>query len=226
MGIKQSLGRMAATKSTSVAPGLTSGFVQRSLRSAIDGIGPLPGAAEAAAKFLENADGDVEAAVKRAIRDHAGYAGAQGFVTNIGGLVTLAVTIPTNITGLAVIQARLIAVIAHLRGYDLADPRTRDAILACLLGPDTLKRASKKGTVPAPPMAIATAPQHDPTLAATLSNEVANDLIQRVIGKRMAVTVGRRVPVLGGAVGMGADGYATWTLGRFAAKELRARRKD
>lgn len=225
MGIKQALGRAAATNATSVAPQLTSGFVQRSLRHAVDGIGPLPGAAEAAEKLLEAHDGDVDAAVKRAILDHAGYAGAQGFLTNIGGLVTLAVTIPTNITGLAVIQARLIAVIAHLRGYDLAEPRVRDAVLACLLGPDALKNLRKDGTLPAPPMAIATAPQHDPTLSATLANAVARDLIARVIGKRMAVTIGRRVPVLGGAVGLTADGWATWSLGRFAAKELRPRRK-
>jgi len=31
-----------------------------------------------------------------------------------------------------VIQCRMVAGIAHLRGYELSDPRTRDAILACL----------------------------------------------------------------------------------------------
>ena len=64
------------------------------------------------------------------------YAGAQGFVTNLGGLVTAAVTIPANITGLALIECRMIAGIAHLRGYDLDDPRVRNAILVCMLGED------------------------------------------------------------------------------------------
>ena len=41
----------------------------------------------------------------------------------------MALTIPTNITGLALIQCRMIAGIAHLRGYDLDDPRVRNAIL-------------------------------------------------------------------------------------------------
>ena len=53
------------------------------------------------------------------IEDHVRYAGAQGFATNLGGLVTAAVAIPANITGLALIQCRLVACIAHLRGYDL-----------------------------------------------------------------------------------------------------------
>ena len=43
--------------------------------------------------------------------------------------MTVAITIPANITGLALIQCRMIAGIAHLRGYDLDDPRVRNAIL-------------------------------------------------------------------------------------------------
>ena len=64
------------------------------------------------------------------IEFHVRLAGAQGFVTNLGGVVTAAVAIPANITGLALIQCRMIAGIAHLRGYDLHDPRVRNAILA------------------------------------------------------------------------------------------------
>ena len=78
------------------------------------------------------------------IENHVRYAGAQGFVTNLGGLVTAAVTIPANITGLALIQCRMIAGIAHLRGYDLDDPRVRNAILACMLGEDTVNALVKQ----------------------------------------------------------------------------------
>ena len=74
------------------------------------------------------------------IENHVRYAGAQGFVTNLGGLATAAVALPTNITGLALIQCRMVAGIAHLRGYDLDDPRVRNAILACILGEDAVKR--------------------------------------------------------------------------------------
>ena len=49
---------------------------------------------------------------------------------------------------------------------------------------------------------------------------VASDLIAKVAGKRLAITVGRRIPVVGGVVGMGADGYATWQIGRYADREL------
>ena len=139
------------------------------------------------------------------------------------GMVSAAVTIPANITGLALIQARMVAAVAHLRGYDLDDPRVRNAILACMLGGDTVDRLVKDRKLPAPPMAIATAPVHDPQLDRVLSAEVTSDLITRAAGKRLAITVARRVPVVGGAVGMGADGLATWRIGRYAERELRPR---
>ena len=53
-----------------------------------------------------------------------------------------------------------------------------------------------------------------------IATEVGSDIIARMTGKRLAVTVGRRVPVVGGVVGMGADGYATWRIGRYADREL------
>ncbi|MFA6298813.1 MAG: hypothetical protein WC642_06585, partial [Nocardioides sp.] len=128
--------------------------------------------------------------------------------------------IPTNITGLALIQTRMIAGIVHLRGYDLDDPRVRNAILVTVLGEDTVERMVKKRKLPAPPMALATAPLHDATLDAIISSEVASDLITKVAGKRLAITIGRRVPVVGGLVGMGADGYLTWRIGRYADREF------
>jgi hypothetical protein len=162
----------------------------------------------------------VERAVHEVIENHVRYAGAQGFVTNLGGLVTAALTIPTNISGLALIQCRMIAGIAHLRGYDLEDPRVRNAILVCLLGEDAVNGLVKKKKLPAPPMALATAPAHDPELDRLISTEVASDLVTKVAGKRLAVTVGRRVPVVGGVVGAGADGFSTWKVGRYADREL------
>ena len=74
-------------------------------------------------------------------------------------------------------------------------------------------------------MGLATAPAHDPTIDGVISAVVATDIITRVAGKRLATTVGRRVPVVGGVVGAGADGYATWKIGRYADRELLPRRK-
>ena len=220
MGVKNQVGRQLAPRITNLAPGLTTGFVREALHRAIAGVGPLPPAAKAAEAQLREQGGDVDKAIHEVIENHVRYAGAQGFVTNIGGLVTMALAVPTNITGLTLIQCRMIAGIAHLRGYDLDDPRVRNAILVSLLGEDTINHMVKRKKIPAPPMALATAPHHDETLELTISTHVASDLISRVAGKRLATQVGRRIPVVGGLVGAGSDGYTTWKIGRYVDREL------
>lgn len=196
------------------APGLTQSFVGEALHRAIAGAGPLKPAAETATRL---------GSVHEVVETHVRYAGAQGLLTGLGGVLTAAVTIPANLAGLAVVQGRMVAGIAHLRGYDLDDPRVRNAILTCLLGREAVDRKIEAAQLPGPPMAVATAPVHDPDLDRLLAAEVASDLLQRVGGKRLAISIARRTPIVGGAFGMGADGWATWRVGTYAARELRPR---
>jgi hypothetical protein len=225
MSTAKRLGAALAPKVTQIAPNLSAAFVHQALAKAISGVGPLPAAAAAADKQLEQNDGDVARATHDVIENHVRYAAAQGFVTNLGGLVTMAVTIPTNITGLALIQCRMAAGIVHLRGYDLDDPRTRAAILACLLGEERILKMVKSRTLPGTPMEIAAAAVHDPELDRLLATEVAAELVTRATGKRLAATVGRRIPVVGGVVGAGTDAYVTWKIGRYVDREFLPRRR-
>jgi hypothetical protein len=220
VGIRSTLGRSIAPHMTKAAPELSTHFVHEALRRAIEGVGPLPGAAAGAEKVLAQEEGDVARAIHEIIEDHVRYAGVQGFATNVGGLVTAIVTIPANVTGLALIQCRLVASIAHLRGYDLGDQRVRNAILACIIGEDAVKTLVRKKKLPSTPMGLATAPAHDPHLDTVIAAEVTAELINKVAGKRIATTVGRRVPVVGGLFGAGADAYASWQIGRYADREL------
>ena len=220
MGIGRSLTRSLAPKVSKAAPGLSSQFVHEALRRAIRGVGPLPAAAAAAEKQLAEQHGNVDRAIHEVIENHVRLAGVQGFGTNLGGLVTAALTIPANIAGLALIQCREVAAIAHLRGYDLEDQRVRNAILTCILGEEAVKSLVRKKHLPSTPMGIATAPTHDPHLDRVVANEVASELLTKVAGKRIATTVGRRVPVVGGVFGASADAYTTWQIGRYADREL------
>ncbi|MCW2761687.1 MAG: hypothetical protein JWR85_1888 [Marmoricola sp.] len=220
MSFSKRVGRQLAPKITQVAPNITAGVVQQALTRAIRGVGPLDGAAVAADKQLHEQKGDVDKAIREVIENHVRLAGAQGFLTNIGGLVTMTVMVPTNITGLALVQCRMVAGIAHVRGYDLEDKRTRNAILATLLGEERVLSLVRKKKIPGTPMALATAPVHDPHIDNIVANEVAAELVTMIAGKRIATTVGRRVPIVGGLVGMGADGYSTWKIGRYADREF------
>lgn len=223
LNIRQAVLKRVMPDMHRLAPNLNSSFVHQTVLRAVHGIGPLPSAASAAEKQLEEQGGAVKAAIGELIENHASLAAAQGFVTNLGGLVTMAATIPVNITGLALVQVRLVAGIAHLRGYDLDDDRVRNAILLCTLGEDVVKKLVKDKKIPGTPMVLATAPAYDPALDSLVAGEVTNALVSRVVGKRAASTVARRVPVAGGVWAAGTDAYATWQIGRYAERELRPR---
>ncbi len=214
------LAPVLAPKLAEAAPGLSASFVREALARALDGVGPLPPAAAAAEKQLAEQRGNVDRAIHEVIENHVRWAGVQGFATNLGGLVTMAITVPANIAGVTLLQCRMVAGIMHLRGYDLNDPRVRNAILVTILGEDDVKKLVRKHKLPAPPMAIATAPVHDLQLDPIVSAQVASDLIERITGKRAAAFVGKKVPFVGGLVGMGTDAYATWRIGRYADREF------
>ncbi|MFC6154529.1 EcsC family protein [Nocardioides yefusunii] len=226
MGIAKEFGRKMAPKAAHAAPGLTSRVVLEALDRAIDGIGPLPGAAKAAKKQLDEQHGDVEKAIREVIENNVALAGAQGFATNLGGIATAAVTLPANIVGLAILQCRLIAGIAHLRGHDITDLRVRNAILATLLGEDEVKALVKAKKLDGGPYAIATAPTGDPQARIMLATEVGASLVGKVAGKRLVTFAGRRIPVVGGVVGAGSDGFSTWRAGRYAASVFKPVRPD
>ncbi|MEU4192618.1 EcsC family protein [Kribbella sp. NPDC026611] len=219
-GVARFVASSLAPAAQRFAPQAAAGVLRQVLEIAIDGYQRFPGAEQLAESKLARSDGDVELAIDAVIDQHIRLAGVQGFVTSIGGLVTLPVALPANLTGLAVVQARMVASIAHLRGYDLGDPRVRTAVITCLLGEDGVTDRLRKASLVTSPLAIATAPVFDPDLDRQVAGEVVAELIARIGGKRMALTVTRRVPLLGGAVGAGVDGWSTYRVGQFADKSL------
>ena len=216
---------------TAQGPG---GALRQVLEIAIDGYGRMPSAKTAAARHLQRRGGSVDDAITSIIDHHVGLASAQGFVTNIGGLAALPVAIPANITGVAIVQGpggsslppfpRMVAAIAHLRGYDLSDHRVRTALVMCLMGGEQIAKHIVEGTLPTSPMAVATAPIFDPELDRLVADEVLTDLAARIGGKNVALAIVKRVPLMGGGVSAVMDGIATYQIGRYATGELLRRR--
>jgi len=159
------------------------GALRQVIEIAIDGYGRMPSAKTVAARHLQRQGGSIDDAMSSIIDHHIRLASAQGFVTNIGGLAALPVAIPANITGVAIVQVRMVAAIAHLRGYDLDDHRVRTALVMCLMGGEQVAKHIAEGTLPTSPMAVATAPVFDPELDKQVADEVITDLAARIGGK-------------------------------------------
>jgi uncharacterized protein (DUF697 family) len=190
------------------------------LSAAIDGKGRFQGATAVGERALGRVNRDIKRAVHDVIEQHVRLAGAQGFVTSLGGFAILPITLPANITGLAVLQARMVASIAYIHGYDLTDPRVRTAVTACLLGEETVEELVRRGNLPSTPLALATAPVADPELDNRVATELGAALTARIGGKRLGISVTRRVPLLGGGVGAVVDAVSTHRIGRYAEAEL------
>lgn len=217
MGIRRTVARKVGEKA---APSMTAGWVRSALEKAIDGAGPVKPVKVAAEAQLAEVDGDRDKAVDAMIANHARWSGAQGFLTNLGGLATLPVSLPTNVSALAVLECHLVAGIAHLRGHDLDQPRVRDAVMACLLGEKAVKQLVKKGDLPARPRDLATAGAATSPADPAVAKAVATELVAQLTGGRTITLVARRVPLMGGPVGGLTDRRSTRTIGRYAAQEL------
>lgn len=228
MATAQGVGRMIVRGigpvARSVSPQAAGGVLRQVLEVAIDGYGRLPGAKTAAARHLQRHGGSVDDAIDAVIAHHVRLASAQGFVTNLGGVAAMPVSIPANLTGVAVVQIRMVAALAHLRGYDVDDNRVRTALVMCLLGPEEVAERISRGSLPTSPMAIATAPVFDALLDHRVAEAVVAELASRIGGKNVAVAITRRVPLLGGGISAVLDAVSTRQVGIYAKSELLRRR--
>jgi uncharacterized protein (DUF697 family) len=200
------------------------GALRQVIEIAIDGYGRMPSAKAVASRYLQRHGGEIDEAITSVIDHHIRLASAQGFVANIGGLATLPVAIPANITGVAIVQVRMVAAIAHLRGYDLDDNRVRTALVMCLMGGEQVARHIAEGTLPSSPMAVATAPMFDADLDRQVADDVVTDLAARIGSKNVALMIIKRLPLAGGGLSAIMDGLATYQIGRYATGELARRR--
>jgi EcsC protein family len=224
MGLRRTLtSKVAGTAAAAAAPAAAPLVTKQFLDRAIEGFPGFPSAREVARKHLARSH-DIEQSVRAVIEQHVRLAGAQGFVNNLGGLAALPVTIPANIVGLALLHVRMAAAIAHLRGHELADPRVRAACLMVLLGKEGVEEGKKSGILPGTPYEVATGIGPVPQgLLDQVSKLAVAALTSRVTGKRAALVITKRVPLVGGGVGGVVDAFTLYSAGRYASREFPAR---
>jgi len=221
MSIRGTVTKMASNAAARRAtPVIATRGARQFLDLAIDGFSGFLGAREVARRHLIRRR-DVNLANRDSIDQHVRLAGAQGFLTNIGGFVTMPIAIPANVAGLALLQIRMVAVTLHMRGYDITDPRVRTAALVTLLGEDDVRKAVTAGTLPGQPHDIAVSSTGASLeLLTRVASDVTSALVMRVGGKHATLTVTKGVPLVGGAVSAGVDAFSTYVIGQYANREF------
>ncbi|SES24584.1 EcsC protein family protein [Gracilibacillus ureilyticus] len=118
---------------------------------AVNGLPGIETASELAENYIRKHP-SVDNAIDSLIRWQNAKGVTSGFLTGLGGLITLPVAIPANVASVMYVQIRMIATIAHMRGYDLKDDQVKTFVFVCLTGQaaaDILKQAGVKlGTAP------------------------------------------------------------------------------
>ena len=124
--------------------GVVGRLIEVLLDAGIDGLGPLKSARELA-DLARRDTRTTEGAVKKIVRSHVVKGGVGGFVTGVGGFVTMPIALPANVVEFYVGATRMVAGIATLRGYDLDDPQVRTAVLLALIGSEADEVLAKAG---------------------------------------------------------------------------------
>jgi hypothetical protein len=138
-----------------------------------------------------------------------------GFITGLGGLVTLPVAIPTALSASWMIQARLAAAVALVYGHDMSDARIQTLTLLCILG-DTGKEVVKRA-------GIKLGTELTEQALSKISTEVLMQ-INKQVGFRLLAKAGETgmvnlvhiVPIAGGIVGGTVDAVTCRAVGHTA----------
>lgn len=231
-----------AEKKTASKPSAALEKTASTLQKAVDevvhhGVGPMVGSAAYAEARLGRQSGnggggrrtrtsasgggvdpDVEAAIRRIIRESVAAAGTTGFVTGVGGLVTLPVTLPVNFAGNMIINARMVGAIAYLRGYELDDPHTEAMLLLTVAGSGAQATLSKLGVTVGQEVAKQAIQKVPIAVIREINKKAGFYLLAKYGTQRAAVTMAKAVPIAGGVVGGSIDAGLTRSIGSAAKK--------
>jgi hypothetical protein len=191
--------------------------VDHLLRVGINGFGPFKSARQMAAEALDKGL-TPEEAIKHLIRTHVAAAGVQGFATNIGGLITLPVTLPANLTASYLVQTHLIASIAAVHGHDLESDEVQTAILVCLLGNAGTELLKKAGIKVGSKLTMNLIERIPAQLIREVNKRVGFTLLAKYGTSKAAVTLAKGVPLVGGVIGGTFDAVTTRAVGAFASR--------
>ncbi|MGP4033853.1 EcsC family protein [Pseudarthrobacter sp. 1C304] len=159
---------------------------------------------------------DIEKAIKRLIVESVEAAGVNGFVTGLGGFIAMPVTVPANMAGALVINARLAGAIAYLRGYDPKDPHVRTVATLVAVGSNAQQIVKTFGIKVGEKVLIQAIKQLPIAVIREINKKVGFMLLAKYGTKRAVVTLAKGVPLVGGVIGGAVDATMTGAIGRTA----------
>jgi hypothetical protein len=195
------------------------GMIQTTLdwivESGVNGLfGVFPSAEKVAADHLKGTE-NVEDAINSIIAWSTAYSAGSGFVTGLGGIATLPITLPVGMVASYAVGANAAAAIAYLRGYDLQSEQVKTFILMSLLGDAAIEVLEQAGIKIGTKVLQNLIKQIPGKVLMEINKKVGFKLITKA-GEKGAVNLMKCVPLIGGVIGGTFDGMFTNACGHAA----------
>ncbi len=187
--------------------------------SALNGIPMVSGSVDDLVEDYLSKYETVEEAAAALVRAQVVKCGTSGFITGFGGLITLPVAIPANLSSVFYVQMRMIAAIAAMGGYDVRSDQVKTQIYVCLTGTSVADLLKEAG-INAGKQAARSAIKKIPGVVLTKINQRIGFRFITKFGEKGVVNLGKCVPLVGAVIGGGMDVASTRVIGKRAIAEF------
>lgn len=181
---------------------------------AVEGVPGFDSATEMARTYSKQGGNAVDQA-NSLIRWQNTKAGTSGFLAGLGGLLTMPVTVPANISSVIYVQVRMIAAIAALGGHDVRDDRDKAMVYACLAGNGAKDILKDVGIVVGRKLTENAIKSISGKALIEINKKVGFRLFVKA-GETGIVNLSKAVPLVGGLVGLAFDAATTNFIGNIA----------
>lgn len=158
-----------------------------------------------------------ERAAKELVKYQVLKCGTSGFITGLGGLLTLPAAIPANIGSVLYVQMRMVAAIAKIGGYDVRSDQVQTLVYMCLTG-TAISDVVKQTGIKIGEKTLTAALKKLPGSVLTKINQRIGFRLITKFGEKGAINLAKLIPVAGGVIGGAVDVASTTVIAKNAIK--------
>lgn len=156
-----------------------------------------------------------ESAINNFIKWQVAKCTTSGFLTSLGGIITLPVAIPANIATVWYVQLRMIATIAIISGCDPTDDIVQTLAYICFTGAEAAKIFKEAGIKVGEKIAM-NAIKKIPGEVIKKINRITMQRFVTKFGEKGIINLGKTIPLVGGFIGGSFDFAGTTAMAATA----------
>ena len=191
-------------------------LLQKCYDGAMKGIPGSKSCEEMARDYLEKYS-NARVAAEMMIDAQIAKCTTSGFLTSLGGLITLPIAIPANLGSVLYMQMRMIGAMAVIGGYDLNDDEVQTLIYLCLVRSSITDICKTAGVKVANKITMSMLKKLPGAVLTKINQKVGFRLLTK-FGEKGVINLAKMVPLLGGVVGGTIDLVETKAIAEKAKK--------